>query len=343
MEALCNSSVLFVTLDSCRYDTFAASHTPNLDAIGPLHRAKSPAHFTLASHTAMFAGFTPGVAEARESFINPKFGKIFKLDKIGAGSFGENHITVEGRNIVEGFGRAGFETFGTGAVGWFDPTTRAGTLLSRDFQEFYYPGNTYSINKQVAWLIEQIKNAASRASATSLRRPVFAFLNVGETHVPYYHEGAPWDVNDHPCQPFGESNDADKCRERQRACLEYSDQALAPLLELFRESTVVVCGDHGDAWGEDGIWEHTVFHPVIFDVPLMFRLVKGDWVNEVAESAEANGVAEVAETAEVATASGVSGAWQHWKRTSKTADRLRQWKRNSALVDRARRLKNRLG
>jgi len=48
---------------------------------------------------------------------------------------------------------------------------------------------------------------------------------------------------------------------------------LAPLLSRFREATVVVCGDHGDAWGEDGLWEHGIHHPAVLEVPLLFRLV----------------------------------------------------------------------
>jgi hypothetical protein len=53
------TSFLFVTLDSCRYDTFAAAHTPNFDQVGELHRAMAPGSFTFSSHTAMFMGHTP--------------------------------------------------------------------------------------------------------------------------------------------------------------------------------------------------------------------------------------------------------------------------------------------
>ncbi len=61
------ASFLFITLDSCRYDTFRDAQAPNLKSIGPLHRAFAPATFTYASHAAMFVGFTPGIPEAREA------------------------------------------------------------------------------------------------------------------------------------------------------------------------------------------------------------------------------------------------------------------------------------
>ena len=77
-----------------------------------------------------------------------------------------------------------------------------------------------------------------------------------------------------PCVAFGKTNDAAECRRRQTACLEYVDRLVAPLLTAFGRSTVIVCGDHGDCWGEDGLWEHSVFHPKVFEVPMLFRLGK---------------------------------------------------------------------
>ena len=72
-------SVLFITLDSCRYDTFLNADIPHLKSVGRLYRAMAPGNFTYSSHAAMFVGFTPGVAERAEPFINPKYGKIFRL------------------------------------------------------------------------------------------------------------------------------------------------------------------------------------------------------------------------------------------------------------------------
>ncbi|MGB6698520.1 MAG: sulfatase-like hydrolase/transferase, partial [Methylocella sp.] len=103
-------------------------------------------------------------------------------------------------------------------------------------------------------------------------RPVFLFLNVGETHVPYFFKDAPWDRGYNPCVPFGSNNDRDECRRRQIACIEYVDSQINDLLGLFTRNTVVLCADHGDCWGEDGIWEHGISHPKVFEVPLIFHL-----------------------------------------------------------------------
>jgi hypothetical protein len=258
------SSVLLVTLDSCRYDTFAGANVPALRQVGPLHQAQAPSHFTFGSHAAMFAGFTPGVASVAAPLINPKLGKVFKLAGPAFPGKGGEGFLLEGRNIVDGFKRLGYLTLGSGAVSWFDPDTPASHLLIGEFEEFFYPRNYWSLTRQLAWIDHQI--------ARRPRRPLFLFLNVGETHVPYYYYGAPWSSEDNPCIPFQTVDRSADCRVRQRACLEFVDQTLGPLLESFSKATIVLCGDHGDCWGEDGLWEHGISHPMTLTVPLLIRL-----------------------------------------------------------------------
>jgi hypothetical protein len=104
--------------------------------------------------------------------------------------------------------RVGYKAFGSGAVGWFNTSTETGRVLSKDFDDFYFSGNTFSLRAQLKWLSGKLKN---------VKRPVFAFLNIGETHVPYYHEGATWERTDNPCVPFSDKNNAEECRRRQKA------------------------------------------------------------------------------------------------------------------------------
>jgi len=258
--------VLFVTLDSCRYDTFVAAAAPVMKAVGPLVRAFSPSHFTYGAHAAFFMGFTPGDPARHEPYVNSKYGKIFRM--IGGGHRGKAAAwqELDGRNIVDGFRRRGYRTIGAGAVGWFDPATDTGRALTADFERFHYTGGGPGFRQQRAWLFDEVR--AARASGT----PVFAFANVGETHVPYWHEGAPWDAAVNPCVPFGEHNDAAESRRRQVACIEWIDAEIAPLLAAFADAAVIVCSDHGDCWGEDGLWEHGIHHARTLEVPLLFRL-----------------------------------------------------------------------
>jgi hypothetical protein len=257
-------SVLLVTLDSCRYDSFVAAQAPRMKSVGPLYRAMAPSNFTFGSHAAIFVGFTPGVANVATPFVNPKFAKIFKMAEGGFPGRSPSFISLEGRNIVDGFRRKGFATLGSGSVGWFDPQTPTGAVLTEGFDDFFYPGNVFSLEAQVAWAKQRIHEQGDR--------PVFLFLNIGETHVPYYFRGASWDFHYNPCVPFGSNNDSAECRRRQIGCVEFVDSQVADLLDQFAEGTVVLCADHGDCWGEDGVWEHGVSHPKVLEVPLIFRL-----------------------------------------------------------------------
>ncbi len=265
------TDVLFISLDSCRYDTFVAAHRqgglPHLSAVGPLHRAQAPSYFTYGSHAAFWMGFTPGVECCAEPWLNPKAGKLFRMAFAGhAGQDGEQNFRLEGANIIEGFRRQGYSTIGSGAVDWFNTASETGSVLAQPFEHFHFAGNTWSLCAQLYWMEERLAQVPES-------QPRFVFLNVGETHVPYWHEGADWERWPSPCVPFGSEHcSAEESARRQRACLEWVDQQLAPLLERFAQGTVFVCADHGDCWGEDGLWEHGISHPATLTVPLLMRV-----------------------------------------------------------------------
>jgi hypothetical protein len=281
-------SVLFVTLDSCRYDTFATASAPRMKGVGALHRAQAPSYYTYGSHSAMFVGFTPGLADVALPILNPKFGKLFKLVGGGFSGKGTEAYELSGRNIVEGFKGRGFSTIGTGAVGWFNSSLATGRHLTESFDEFFYPGTTSALDLQLQWLAERVEGRQSG-------RDAFVFLNVGETHVPYYFKGAPWSEDDNPCVPFQTVDRSRDCRARQRLCCEFVDHAIGPLLDAFAQSTILVCGDHGDCWGEDGLWEHGISHPATLTVPLLVR-VRGEPVPAPPRTSRAAGLGRTAST-----------------------------------------------
>ena len=270
MTAESSESVLLISLDSCRYDSFAAAAAagtvPNLMTVGPLHRAQAPSYFTYASHAAFWMGFTPGVAESDQPLLNPKAGKLFRMAFAGHAGADCGGFELQGSNVIEGFRRLGHRTIGSAAVDWFDPASATGAVLGDPFERFHFAGNTWSLSTQLAWITAEL-------AATPPEQPVFLFLNVGETHVPYWHEGAPWPCRPSPCIPFGgEACDAAASAARQRACLEWVDGQLGDLIQRFSGSTVLVCSDHGDCWGEDGLWEHGISHPATLTVPLLLRV-----------------------------------------------------------------------
>lgn len=264
MSAVHPESVLLVTLDSCRYDTSARTPTPAFDRIGPMHEAMAPSHFTLASHAAMWVGTTPGIPGLGQPVLDPKAGRLFRLTTQSIGGGPGDVFALDGATLIEGFRRRGYLTLGTGAVDWFDPDTPAGRRLTKDFERFRFFRHGDAA-EQTRWVFEQLEAG-----------PALVFVNVGETHVPYWHRGAAWSRSDNPCRPYADSmNRRDDCVARQAACLRYVDQALAELVDAFLDATVMVTADHGDAWSEDGLWEHGTWHPVIMKVPLWVR-VRGE-------------------------------------------------------------------
>ncbi len=260
------NSVLFITIDSCRYDSFWEANIPSLKSISPLHKAQAPSYFTYGSHAAFWMGFTPGISSEKEiPWLNPKSGKLFRIKNSASSSHGEDAFELIGSNIIEGFSNLGYYTIGTGAVAWFDQNTPTGAVLTSPFDQFWYSGQTWKLRSQLSWIFRKL-------SLQEPHQPIFLFLNIGETHVPYWHEDADWEPWPSPCVPFGGSKCSHKeSRRRQIACLEWVDSQLAPLLDAFQPCTTIVCADHGDCWGEDGLWEHGISHQATLTVPLLMR------------------------------------------------------------------------
>ena len=140
---------LLVTLDSCRYDTYVETPTPNFDRIAPVQWSLAPANFTLPSHIAMFYGFTPGDPSKRESLVNPTAGKFWKVAHVGSRRDQRNLMTLDARNVIDGYNKAGYVTLGTGAAGWFNPDEASCEPLVRDFQAYYYPGNYFFLRGKI--------------------------------------------------------------------------------------------------------------------------------------------------------------------------------------------------
>lgn len=274
-------SFLIITLDSCRYDIFDDADIPVIKSIGEYFQAHSPAVFTFAAHAALFVGMTPGIASSRERYKNPKVGRIFRIVNRVAGGIRSDYMQLQGRTIVDGFRNRGYYAIGTASSRWFNPDVPTGTILTQDFNEFFNIG--IDLEAQVGWLLNRMEEHDDQ--------PIFAFINVGETHVPYHYRGAPWKKKN-PCVLFGEENDAQVCHDHQLACLEFCDRVLAPLIQRFQNvgASILCMGDHGDCHGEDGLWAHGIYHENVMRVPMLYHLrphhISADEINLDNENVE---------------------------------------------------------
>lgn len=165
-------------------------------------------------------------------------------------------MQLEGRNIKHGFRQKGYVTIGTGAMNWFDPAKPAPEHLIADFDHYrFFPneesGDGRNLEQQVEWALGVIKKTS---------QPYFLFINVGETHHRYAAKG-----HDLTC----DWGDAVGCAAAQRASLEYVDRCLSEMFAELTDYFAAICGDHGDCWGEDGLWGHGFYHPCVMQVPMV--------------------------------------------------------------------------
>lgn len=246
--------VLFVTLDTLRYDVaeslYRRSRTPELAAVLPAggwERRHSPGTFTFAAHAAFFAGFLPTPVAPG---LHPR---TFALEFPGSETTSNRTAVFDAPDIVSGFRDCGYFTMCIGGVGFFNKLTPLGRVLPGLFDESHW-SPTLGVTDPCS-TEHQVDLALARVDQISRDRRVFLFVNVSAIHQPNRHYLP------------GTSSDS---LETHAAALEYVDGQLGRLLRGLRQRGpwfVVICSDHGTAYGEDGYTGHRVAHPVVWDVP----------------------------------------------------------------------------
>lgn len=240
--------------------------TPVLSSFSEILPAQTPASYTYAAHQSFFVGMLPNV-EQPIPYYNRFTKQLLALTAVGETLVTKNaaYQIPSDANIVDGLKRLGFQTVGTGAMNWFKQTS-----LTRWFDKFRFIQT--DADEQISFLLNEIDPT----------RPFFGFINFGETHNPFTFKG-----NNDPPKEWIESRriewppveaglvgrDNSAYEHQIRAC-EFLDRRLARLFSaLPAETVVIVCGDHGECFGEGGYWGHGINHPKVQEVPLaIFRL-----------------------------------------------------------------------
>lgn len=265
-ELIGSHDLLFVTLDTLRYDVAAelaaAGRTPNLVRAlpgGVWEKRHSPASFTYAAHQAFFAGFLP----------TPADGSPYSRLYAAAGSEGANideHTWVfDAPDVVTALASAGYHTVCIGGVGLFNSRSPLGGVLPGLFAEAHWE-REFGVSAPGCFEA-QLERIATILPTVPEGKPLFLFVNVAAMHQPnrHYLPGAERD-----------------CRESHAAALEYVDRHMGRLFALMtsrgRPCLTVICADHGTAYGEDGHSGHRLGHEVVWTVPYaQFVLTPGEW------------------------------------------------------------------
>jgi len=247
--------IAFIVLDTLRYDVardaLRAGRTPNLAAMLPGGRWEArhtPGNFTYAAHHAFFAGFlptpvTPGVHQPR----------LFATKFPGTRTATERTFVFDAPDIVTGLGAVGYHTLCIGGVDFFDKQSPLGGVLPGMFAESHWSpdmGVTGTRSTE-----HQVRLAVRRLREIPRQQRVFLFVNVSAIHPPNHGFLA------------GVKED---CLASHAAALAYVDAQLPPLFAALRRrgpSLLIVCSDHGTAYGEDGFYGHRISHPVVWTVP----------------------------------------------------------------------------
>lgn len=261
-EIVGTHDILFITLDTLRYDAACEALqrglTPNIAAYLPNHEWEerhSPGSFTYAAHHAFFAGFLP------TPVLPGKHPRLFAANFPGSETTAPTTYVFDTPDIVTGLESVGYHTICIGGVGFFNKQSALGSVLPNLFMESHWSpalGVT-----DAASTANQIAVALDCLQRLSSEQRVFLFLNISALHQPnrMYQNGA-----------------IEDSYETHLLALAYVDSQLPILFDVMHDrhpTFVILCSDHGTAYGEEGYWGHRIAHPVVWTVPYAEFFIQG--------------------------------------------------------------------
>ena len=265
------NSIVFIVLDSCRYDSMMAARRPNIDRLGSIEKRYSYASWTAPSHYAFTMGMLPH-SSPRNVFASEIYKEEFQQWKVrtGAGDMSFRDFLPE-ISLPKVLSKLGYYTVAKVSM----PVLNKFTLISRDFDEYKLMPH----HNDFAGMVAEIEFPEDE--------PRYYFLNLGETHYPYMLKG---DELPHISGVHGALKsmaeprpDAVKVEQtfspgqlqmlhgQQVKCVEYVDGLIGTLMDKAPENTYfIVTADHGELFGEDGYFGHgPIMHEKCFEIPFV--------------------------------------------------------------------------
>ncbi|MGD6755798.1 STM4013/SEN3800 family hydrolase [Streptomyces sp. BH105] len=244
--------ILFVTLDSLRYDVATtaldAGQTPHLARHLPNHtweRRWTPGTFTLPAHIAFFSGFLPKLPSPQQP------PRLWECRPPAFKEVDKQTFVFDAPNLLCGLNTHGYRTVCVGGVTYFSRETPLGSVLPDLFDEDHWRPEFDSSKPDSTR--HQVDTALDLA-AQYAEQPLYLFINISATHVPHGHY-----LDQHT-----------DTAASQQAALAYADAHLGRLIDQLtatRPWLIILCADHGDAYGEDGFHGRGIPHPTVTTVP----------------------------------------------------------------------------
>lgn len=267
--------LVFIIMDSCRYDSFARARTPNMDRIGQAELRYSFASWTSPSHYTFLMGQTPHTSPKRV-FASEVYKEEFRkwVDRLAIPNLSFKSF-VPYLSLPRVLKDLGYST--TARVSM--PVLNALAGLNRSFDDYRLMEN----HNDFAGMVREADFAG--------RGPRFFFFNLGETHYPYMLKDAELprisglhgiakgmdalmtrssDLPEEEPRFFSLEMMRDLHAQQVR-CVEYVDGLIGELIEKSPANTYfIVTADHGELFGEDDYFGHgPVMHEKCFEVPYL--------------------------------------------------------------------------
>ena len=257
-------NVVVITIDTLRADHlgcygYKQIRTPNIDALasegGRFERAYTPVPVTLPAHTVIFTGTYPmlsGMHDFSGNKLNPSQPTLASILK----QHGYTTAAVIGSAVLD-------SRFG----------------LNQGF-DFYY--DHFDFNRLQESNLEEMKRSGNAVADVALdwlaknhRNKFFFWMHLYDPHYPY-----------RPPAPFGEEY-KDRPYDGEIA---FADEQIGRLIAflkangLYRNTLIVLAGDHGESLGEHGEKTHGFFiYNATLHVPVIVRLPGNSAASVVSE------------------------------------------------------------
>lgn len=267
------NNLVYIIMDSCRYDSYAAAATPNIDLLGKAECRYSYASWTSPSHYTMLMGMIPhqsprGVFASevyKQEFV--KWVNRLNIPNLSFKTF------VPYLSLPKVLQDNGYKAIARVSM----PVLNQFTNINKHFDDYKLMPN----HNDFPSMINEMEFPDDQ--------PRFYFFNLGETHYPYMLKGDDMPrisgvhgvfknidefllVGEKPEEKsFFEPEEMARLHQQQISCVEYVDKFIGELFNKCPDNThIIITADHGELFGEDGYFGHgPIMHSKCFEVPFL--------------------------------------------------------------------------
>jgi hypothetical protein len=272
--------VVCVVMDSCRFDSYVAARTPNIDRLGEVQKRYSYASWTAPSHHAFGMGLLPHKSPPR-ILASEVYKDEYRDWEARTGISGIDFKTfLPHLSLVKVLKNLGYTTFGRVSMPVLNPATPFGQHF--DDYKLMPDHNMFSA------MVEEMRLPEDEDETN------YYFFNLGETHYPYMLKDASLPIisgvhgvmkrmdqtvseTDIDWDAFITGDRMKMLRDAQIKSVEYVDTLIGAIIEKAAKGRthLIVTADHGELFGEDGFFGHgPIFHEKVFEVPFVEAMIK---------------------------------------------------------------------